>query len=791
MKRALAVFFSLVLVLALLPAGALAYQSGTIPYFGLPGTDFDEDTFDTYFLIDSNGNLTTEGASENSYNVYYDSASNKLTLNDAALTSTVYVPGGITLELLGANTIGSEGDVAGTGVQMNSDGGITVTGAGSLTAWVNTEGIWAGNNESYTANDISIDGPGITVYNEQSTSIYTTGSISISGGSVVNVRQLGGGEAVSIGGTAEVTADYIYSDKVTFGGSSETTVTNTSGTAVSGEYGIDIEEGATVTAYGHSALNSFGGDINIAGTAILSTSAYVALQGPNRAVSVGQDPDSDCSITVTGTLTVNSSGYYGIAIFGIGEFTVDGGTVTINNTPFAIVTGIPDNLGISPTSGGNVTLKNNAELTVTGAAMGMYPQLSSSVLTVENSTVDITASSWGLYWPGEIVLRNASVTCSANPGESAIGNALGITYDYPISYSFYAGSDAASAVPIPVGDQTAHLQDPYVSIVPSSEIQVESVELSASELSMSPGQTGTLTASVSPDNATGRDITWESSDPAVATVDQDGNVTAVGPGTAVISATAGGVRAECVVTVSEPFVPVPDTYEIEVVPSSGGSIVPSLTNASAGSTVRVTVTPDEGYELVYITVDGERIGGTSFTMPGHAVEVSAVFAEIGAELPFLDVSSGAWYYDAVSYVWSNGLMEGTSALYFEPDAPMTRAMFWAVLARMDGQAVSGALWKEAARSWAMAEGVSDGTAPDELITREQMVTMLHRYLGSPAPSGTASGGFSDAADVSGWALDSVNWALGAGVLTGMDGGVLSPQGSATRAQAAAMFMRLA
>ena len=129
---------------------------------------------------------------------------------------------------------------------------------------------------------------------------------------------------------------------------------------------------------------------------------------------------------------------------------------------------------------------------------------------------------------------------------------------------------------------------------------------------------------------------------------------------------------------------VPDTYEISVISSDGGTVEASLSNASAGSVITLTVTPDEGYELAYITVDGERISGTSFVMPDHSVEVRAVFTEIGAEMNFVDVNTGDWFYDAVEYVYTNGLMEGTSTRTFEPNATMTRAMFWTGLARIDG-----------------------------------------------------------------------------------------------------------
>ena len=234
---------------------------------------------------------------------------------------------------------------------------------------------------------------------------------------------------------------------------------------------------------------------------------------------------------------------------------------------------------------------------------------------------------------------------------------------------------------------------------------------------------------------------------------------------------------------------VPDTYEISVISSDGGTVEASLSNASAGSVITLTVTPDEGYELAYITVDGERISGTSFVMPDHSVEVRAVFTEIGAEMNFADVNTGDWFYDAVEYVYTNGLMEGTSTRTFEPNATMTRAMFWTVLARIDGETITGDNWKTLAQNWAVSSGISDGTNADALITREQMVTMLYRFANSPEVAATGFGQFTDGASVSDWAVDAMAWALNEGVITGLGDGILSPAGSATRAQAAAMLMR--
>ena len=234
---------------------------------------------------------------------------------------------------------------------------------------------------------------------------------------------------------------------------------------------------------------------------------------------------------------------------------------------------------------------------------------------------------------------------------------------------------------------------------------------------------------------------------------------------------------------------IPDTYDIAVDQPAHGTVDVSFSNASQGSVITVTATPDEGYELVYITVDGEPISGNSFVMPDHAVEVSALFAEIGKEVNFVDVSRADWFYDYVQYVAQNGLMEGTTRTAFEPNASMTRAMFWTVLARIDGETITGDAWKTLAQTWAVESGISDGTSADALITREQMVTMLYRYAGSPVAGGMAISEFTDGASVSDYATDAVTWALSEGILTGMGDGILAPQGTATRAQAAAMLMR--
>ena len=247
---------------------------------------------------------------------------------------------------------------------------------------------------------------------------------------------------------------------------------------------------------------------------------------------------------------------------------------------------------------------------------------------------------------------------------------------------------------------------------------------------------------------------------------------------------SGKYTASCTVRVSSPSVP--DPNPITITQPANGTISTNFSNASAGATITVTATPNSGYELAYITVNGEKINGNTFKMPDKAVTVSAVF--VPATGGFSDVVPGAWYVDAVNYVVANGLMEGTSATTFEPDAQMTRAMFWTILARIDGETITGATWADDARAWAVANNVSDGTNPHAPLTREQLVTMLWRYLGEPSTTGTLAA-YTDAASVSAWAKTAMAWAVNEGVITGVTPTTLAPQSTATRAQCATILMR--
>ena len=177
--------------------------------------------------------------------------------------------------------------------------------------------------------------------------------------------------------------------------------------------------------------------------------------------------------------------------------------------------------------------------------------------------------------------------------------------------------------------------------------------------------------------------------------------------------------------------------------------------------------------------------------------------------PFDDAGRGDWFYDSVVYVYENGLMDGVSDTLFDPDGTVTRAQLVTMLWRLDGEPsvnyalpftdVSGGEWYAEAVRWAAGEGIVNGVsetefAPNAAVTREQLAAILHRYAqhkGYDVSIGESTNilSYSDFASISEYAISAMQWACGEGIITGVTESTLEPQGTATRAQSAAILMR--
>lgn len=253
------------------------------------------------------------------------------------------------------------------------------------------------------------------------------------------------------------------------------------------------------------------------------------------------------------------------------------------------------------------------------------------------------------------------------------------------------------------------------------------------------------------------------------------------------------------------------TYAVSAPAAENGKIAVSPKNASAGSTVTITVKPDSGYVLETISAtdrNGNDLkltdrgnGKYTFTMPCSRVEVKVTFMEDNSVLNFFyDVPNGAYYYDAVKWAVDNGITGGVGNSLFAPNQPCTRGQIVTFLWRAAGSPVvnyamnmtdvaEDAYYGEAVR-WALSEGITTGIGditfgPDAACTRAQAVAFLFRYaVASGMDAVTLAdliSGFADAASVPGYAVSAMNWALSQGIMQG-SGGRLLPNGTCTRGQ---------
>ncbi len=364
--------------------------------------------------------------------------------------------------------------------------------------------------------------------------------------------------------------------------------------------------------------------------------------------------------------------------------------------------------------------------------------------------------------------------------------------------------------------------------------KVTGVSLSPSTLNLDVGTSSTLTATVEPDEASNKNVTWSSEPNGIVTIvpstdTKTATITATGTGTTTIKATVDGKSAECTVTVTAPPEPepepeptpppyIPPTYAVTTPETPGGTVTVSPTRASRDRTVTITAAPDTGFALESLTVldsRGNEIaltdkggGKYTFTMPASRVTVEASFTP--APLPFEDVAPGAWYESAVRYAYFHNIMEGMRETEFAPATALTRAMAVQILYNLEGQPdlssenlgypyedVDAQAWYGNAVHWArltgVATGYGDGTfQPGDSITRQEFAQMLYNYAKYKGYDLSAEGDlsqFPDSESVADWAEAAMRWANGNQLINGHDDGTIDAAGIGTRAQAASILMK--
>ena len=355
------------------------------------------------------------------------------------------------------------------------------------------------------------------------------------------------------------------------------------------------------------------------------------------------------------------------------------------------------------------------------------------------------------------------------------------------------------------------------------KLPVSKVTLNETSTALVVGSTKQLIATVEPANADDSTVTWKSGDTNVATVDQNGNVTAVGVGSTTITATAGGKSATCTVIVTANPVPIQgialadaevfvgytvqfapvfspaDTTERDVKWSSSDTKI-----ATVDANGRVTGVA-EGKVTITVTSTANPAITASCTVTvtkNLSDDLASIIGALGnGSLPFIDVTARDYFYDAVKWAVDNGITSGTSRYTFSPNAACTRAQVVTFLWRAAGcpQPVSKVNPFTDVRAddyfydavlWAVENGITNGTSaktfsPDATVTRAQVVTFLWRANGQPA---AGNSGFADVSADKYYAT-AVAWAVFQRITTGTGFSVFSPDAACTRAQIVTFLYR--
>ena len=780
-KKIVSLCMALVLCLSLLPVTALAVGGAPSQlYVGNQQVSSGNDI--TYWTTDTSGGLVSASESD-SWNVKYDPSTATLTLSGATIKggsdvvsipygSGIYAQGSsnqpvtLTIELIGENTITgtfgiyvnatpptTPGTDASLVIKKSGDNGsLTVTGTGNSGLHI----ISGTGDASLTIKNASVDAKTTQTYSSYA------GVCVQSGASATDSPQL----SLAVNGGSLTASGGGNNDGILFYVGASAAISATTSLTVTNNAIVDAKNGGISAKQISSPINT---DISATGS-----NGGIVFDGTEGTVYGNVTLQEDLEIGEGESLTLDDGANLDA---GGHNVIVDGGTL---------------DEGLAESLDDSVIYKvTKVELNKT-----------SLTLDVGNSDTLIAAIT-----PDNATDKSVTWESSA-PGVATVDTSGKVT------------AVAPGTATITVTTTDGGFTDTCQVTVTAATVPVSGVTLSQNQASLYYNRTPntlTLTATVAPANATNQNVTWASSDPSVATVDAAGKVTAVAPGTATITATTvdGGFTAICTVTVRPDIPPANPNYRITVEATQGGAVTADPTAAKAGTTVTLTPVPDRGYQVGAVAVTDrfgdavavtEQADGTyTFTMPNGQVTVTVTFEQ--APLPFPDVTEGDWFYDAVRYAYENGLMDGVGDNLFAPNSETTRAQLVTILHRLAGEPEPGGdsgfadvetgTWYTDAVAWAAENGIVNGVsdtefAPGDDITREQLAAILYRYAacqGYDVSQRADLSGFGDASSISDYAQEALSWAHAQGLVLGFEDGSLRPQGTASRAQIAAVLMR--
>ena len=872
-KRIGSLLLILALCFTLLPTAAFAAEADfNVANDGGPLTPTTGSGFNAqvYTIASDNADITVTGTTRNS-RIVVTGDRVTLRLNNASMIlqdrngSPIEIAEdkSVTIIFTGENKLTA--DAGGPGILVNQGATLTIkeaentSGANSLTVTGAQQDNYMGGDDTIVSSGggfAGIGGP------NSSSQLNYTGTIKIESG-IVNAYGFGygagiGGGDYSSGGTIQISGGKVTA----INGGTEPDGWSSSmhkqASGIGGSQGMDsgsitISGDAEVKAYGGYACAGIGGGKN---NITITDRAKVTAYGGEVAAGIGgyNQKKGESTITISGSANVIA--YGGKYASGLGQGSVsapvklligsnavitaysDGRKAAITGTPqegsASIINMYANDINLG-TQNVSLTLtaddSNTQNITLAGGYKGIGTTCAAGNYTV-TAPAEQEGSSYRLIpADGKSFKVAAASDNSVYQGTKLMlmlvsDNGTTIQLNPTSGTTIQSGNDELvldeenGVIIVPAGGSvngTVWLAGGTVAKNGTQKVNVESIALNENTLTLYTNRdpkTATLTATVSPDNATDKTVTWTSADEKVATV-ENGVVTAVGNGMTTITAQAGDKTAVCTVTVStrssssggssSPSYSVTTPGKTE-----NGTVTVSPRSAEKGDTVTITLKPDSGYQLDDLTVtdkNGKELkltdkgnGKYTFTMPASKVEIKATFVKEVETSPFSDVSTSAYYYEAVKWAQEKGITGGIGNGLFGPNQPCTRAQIVTFLWRAAGSPepkamssfadVSTDAYYAKAVAWAVENGITTGTgdgkfSPDATCTRAQSVTFLFRAIGKLVDSKAE---FSDVLTDSYYA-NAVAWAVENGITNGIGDGLFGPDNSCTRAQIVTFLFR--
>lgn len=867
-KRILSLLCVLALCLGLLPITALAATpNGQVIYVGNENV-----TNGGYWTTDSDGNVTASTAGETPTDnyIHYDAENNVLTLHNATIKNELEfnasIEGGtfisgsaigvfnksgnaeLTISLVGTNTIANVGKgifVLASSASTGSSN-LTIQGDGSLNASASQTGIWVqsnGNNAALCVENAEVtaspDGAvknGVLVQAKDGSDV----SLTVNGGSLtasVNANisfQFGSGVSGSGTPTVTVSNNAIVRANGGIANNSSTSIQYGTGNEENGGivfdgsigtvYGsvtlqdnLEIKSGETLTVPSGASLNC-NGKLTNNGTILASggtvsgnlsdgkevTTPSISDQPTNQTVTEGSNVKfsvtaSDAQTYQWQQSTDNGSSWANIESATSAKYTTEATTTSMSGNQYRCVVKSASGVGV---------ISSAATLTVNKSVSPTSYSISANVAPTGAGTVTVNDSGTS----ATVEANNAvNLAATANSGYRFTG------WTSSGGGTFGNASSAETTFTMPVGNVTVTAQFAKV---------VTGVKLDKETLGLRTGGSATLTAAVQPSDATNQNVTWQSDNANVATV-QNGTVTAVGAGetTITVQTQDGNYTATCKVTVtqrSSGSSNTPAEYNLRFDTNGGDAMSTIVKQANTAIDLDKYVPTRDGYKFVGWYADEDLTKPIDEITLTQSTTIYAKWEKIEEEIEeeqeetteqeetavsFTDVRESDWFYKAVSYAVENSLMSGMGDGTFSPNTPLQKEMFAIVLWNLEGNPapkdvapfldVTSDKYYADAIAWTSENGIvagfGDTFGVGVPITREQFAVMLHNYAqykGYDVSVGEDTNilSYADAFDISDYAYPAMQWACGASVINGMGDGTLAPQGQTTRAEAATMLM---